>query len=134
VMSRPTSHLSGLTAPYSVACEPLGSKVEAAAEALQRGLGDGNFLEHPARGIALAKALVSRTAEHRMIRYLVLDAVLAKPSIGQIDLHLSAYGARLHAESACYGDSRQSDFPDKFTIKLVSRRNARWKHVKRRQA
>src|SRR4029077_2772169 len=38
----------------------------------------------------LAEALVPRTAEHRMIGYLVLDAELAKPPIGQIDLHLSA--------------------------------------------
>ena len=45
---------------------------------------------HPAQGIALAEALVPRPAEHRMIRYPVLDAELAKPPISQIDLHLGA--------------------------------------------
>src|SRR5271155_4410654 len=33
---------------------------------------------------------MSRAAEHRMIRYPVLDAELAKPPICQIDLHLGA--------------------------------------------
>jgi hypothetical protein len=47
-------------------------------------------LEHPAQGIALSEALVPRPAEHRMIGNLVLDAELAKPPVGQIDLDLSA--------------------------------------------
>jgi len=47
-------------------------------------------LEHPAQGVALTKAIMPRTAEHRMIGYPVLDTELAKPPVGQIDLHLSA--------------------------------------------
>src|SRR3984893_225143 len=47
-------------------------------------------LEHPPQGIALTKALEPCTAEHRMIGDLVLDAELAKPPVGKIDLHLSA--------------------------------------------
>ena len=41
-----------------------------------------HLLEHSAQGIALAEALVPRTAEHRMIGDFVLDAELAKPPIG----------------------------------------------------
>jgi hypothetical protein len=43
-----------------------------------------------AQGIALAEALVPRTAEDRMIGNLVLDAELAKPPVGKIDPRLSA--------------------------------------------
>src|SRR5664279_5595878 len=47
-------------------------------------------LEHPSQGIALAEALVSRAAEHRMIGDLVLNPELAEPPVRKIDLHLSA--------------------------------------------
>src|SRR5215831_17123438 len=40
--------------------------------------------EHPAQGLALMKAIMPRTAEHRMIGYPVLDTELAKPPVGQI--------------------------------------------------
>jgi hypothetical protein len=45
---------------------------------------------HPPQGITLTKALEPGTAEHRMIGNLVLDAELAKPPVGKIDLHVSA--------------------------------------------
>src|SRR4029450_13664150 len=61
-------------------------------------------LEHPAQDIALTKALMQRTAEHRMIGNPVLDTELAKPSVGQIDLHLSANPSlradRIHVAAA----------------------------------
>src|SRR5579859_2586338 len=47
-------------------------------------------LEYTAQSIALAEPLVPRATEHRMIGNLVLDAELAKPPVGQIDLHLRA--------------------------------------------
>jgi hypothetical protein len=47
-------------------------------------------LEHPAQGIALTETFMPRTAEHRMVGDLVLDAELAKPPVRQIDLHLRA--------------------------------------------
>ena len=62
-------------------------------------------LEYPPQSIALAEALVPGTAEHRMIGDLVLDAELAKPPIGQIDLHL---GARSVAPSGWQTRNRQS--------------------------
>src|SRR6185369_8586511 len=47
-------------------------------------------LKDPAQCIALAEALVPRTAKHRMIGDLVLDAEPTKPAIGEIYLHLRA--------------------------------------------
>ena len=43
LMLRSTSHLSSLTAP-ELSSASLSAKVEAAADTLQHGLGDGNFL------------------------------------------------------------------------------------------
>ena len=42
------------------------------------------------KAVALTKAIMPRTAEHRMIGYPVLDTELAKPPVGQFDLQLSA--------------------------------------------
>src|SRR5262249_15300100 len=47
-------------------------------------------LEHPAQGIALAKAVMSCAAEHRMVGDTVLDTELAEPTVGKVHLHLSA--------------------------------------------
>src|SRR4029077_4025535 len=47
-------------------------------------------LKYPAQCLALAKALVPGTAEHRMVGNPVLDAELAEPSICEIDLHFRA--------------------------------------------
>ena len=47
-------------------------------------------LKYPAQRVALAKALMPGAAEHRMVRYPILDAKLAKPPIGQVDLYLRA--------------------------------------------
>src|SRR5262249_12388347 len=46
-------------------------------------------LKHPAQGIALTETLVPRSAEHRMIGDLVLDADFAKPPVGKIHLNFS---------------------------------------------
>src|SRR5262249_100054 len=46
--------------------------------------------QRPAQGVARTEALMPRTAEHRMIGTPFLDTELAKPPVGQIDLHLSA--------------------------------------------
>jgi hypothetical protein len=65
-------------------------------------------LEHPAQDIALTKARMPRTAEHRMIGNPVLDTELAKPSVGQIDLHLSA-NPSFRADRKHVADDQHSD-------------------------
>jgi hypothetical protein len=47
-------------------------------------------LEHLAQGVALTVSFLPRPAKHRMIGNRVLDAELANPPVGQIDLALSA--------------------------------------------
>src|ERR1700747_2197625 len=50
-------------------------------------------LEDPTQSVALPEALVPRTAEYRVIGDPVLNAELAKPPVGQVDLDFSAQPA-----------------------------------------
>jgi hypothetical protein len=47
-----------------------------------------HVLKYFPQGIALAKALMPRTAKHRMIGNVILNAELAEPSVRQVNLHL----------------------------------------------
>src|ERR1700742_188307 len=56
-----------------------------------------DILEAPTQGVALPEAFVPRTTEHRVIGDPVLNAELAEPPVGQVDLDFGAQPA-LRAE------------------------------------
>jgi hypothetical protein len=46
-------------------------------------------LEHPAKNLSLAEALIAGTRKHRMIGDSVLDAEPAEPTVGKVHLHFT---------------------------------------------
>src|SRR5256886_17205271 len=47
------------------------------------------MLEHTPEDVTVAEPLVARTRERRMIRNLILDRQPAKPTIGEVHLHIA---------------------------------------------
>src|SRR5262249_30298210 len=65
-------------------------------------------LEHAAEDVAVAEPIVARTRECRMIRNLILDRQPAKPTIGEVHLHIAAQRS-LRADREHVADDQHPD-------------------------
>src|SRR6266852_6339925 len=78
-------------------------------------------LEDLAENVALTKALMTGTRQHRMIRDLVLDAQAAEPAVRQVDLNLTTEQP-LRADGKNVADDEHPDHQYR-----VNRRAAEWR-------
>jgi hypothetical protein len=85
---------------------------------------DAGAVSLSAQGIALSEAFVPRTAEDRMIGDPVLDAELAKPPVGQVDLDFNAEPA-FRAERKHVADDQYSDHEHRINRRPTSVRIVR---------
>jgi hypothetical protein len=65
-------------------------------------------LKHAAEDVAVAEPIVARTRERRVIRNLILDRQPAKPTIGEVHLHIAAQRS-LRADREHVADDQHPD-------------------------